>query len=131
MTDNADPSGSKTTTDLIIVIVGPCASGKTTLAANLSALGFDARVIGQEHSEIHSLWAKPEPDVVIALHIDLETLRIRRGPTWSKRLFDAQHHRLRDAYAAADLHLDTSILDEEEVVRQVVDLILEAVKEKD
>jgi len=40
-----------------IMIVGPCAAGKTTLEANLTKLGYDARAVAQEHSEVQTMWA--------------------------------------------------------------------------
>ena len=104
----------------IIAIVGPCASGKSTLAANLQTLGFDARVSGQEHSEIAALWKRLRADMVVALHIDIATLRARRGETWSQTLFDVQMKRLRDAYAAADIHIDTAEQSESEALAIVM-----------
>jgi hypothetical protein len=104
-----------------IVVVGPCASGKTTLASRLRELGLDVRVCGQEHSEIHNLWLKLEPDVLIALTLDLATLRARRSPAWPERLYDAQQERLRDAYAAADLVIDTASTPLDDVVARVLD----------
>ncbi len=93
-----------------IVVVGPCASGKTTLARGLRRLGYDASVCGQEHSEIASLWRHTEPDVVIALDVDLETIRRRRGSDWPEEIYKLQQRRLADARAVAALVLDTSRL---------------------
>ena len=131
MSENADPDRSSTIEKLVIVIVGPCASGKSTLAANLRAVGLDARVSGQEHSEVSYLWSRMEPDVVVGLHIDLETLRFRRGSTWSARLFDHQLRRLREAYGAAHLHLDTSTLDESQALAEVLALVGHSLTEPD
>jgi cytidylate kinase len=108
---------------LTVVIVGPCASGKSTLAANLQRQGVDARVSGQEHSEIGTLWRRMEPDIVVGLRIDLETLRLRRGSTWSAALYDRQLQRLELAYAAADIVLDTAALSEAEAVSAVLALL--------
>jgi adenylate kinase family enzyme len=94
-----------------IVVVGPCASGKTTLARGLRGLGFDAEVCGQEHSDISSLWRHTAPDVVIALAVDLATIRARRGDDWPEWLYRLQNDRLRDARRAARIQLDTSRLD--------------------
>lgn len=105
---------------LRIVIVGPCASGKSTLALNLREVGIDARVSGQEHSEIDLLWRRQDPDLVVGLHIDLETLRERRGSSWSEWLFAAQLRRLNDAYAAAGLHIDTVTSSEAEAIQAVL-----------
>ena len=106
-----------------VVIVGPCASGKTTLVRNLRAHGIDAHASGQEHSEIRQLWQRQHPDVVIGLNLDLETLRARRGASWSQSLYDTQQRRLSSAFAAADVVLDTGELSEEEVVAAVLDRI--------
>ncbi len=103
-----------------IVVVGPCASGKSTLAGQLRALGLDVRVSGQEHSSIRNLWQKLDYDYLIALAIDLETLRARRSETWPQAIYDVQQERLRDAYDAADLVIDTAAIPPDEVVRQVI-----------
>ena len=100
----------------LIVVVGPCGSGKTTLVDHLQEQGYDARVVAQEHSIIRDLWQKRNPDVVIALDLDLETLRARRSSTWSANIFDLQHERLKDAFAAADVTIDTAKHDEQTVV---------------
>ena len=90
-----------------IVVVGPCAAGKTTLVDALVARGFNAYAVAQEHSIIRDLWARRDPDVVIALDLDLEVVRQRRSPTWSADIYAKQHERLRPAFEAADLFIDT------------------------
>lgn len=102
-----------------IVVVGPCGSGKTTLVDHLRAQGYDARVVAQEHSIIRDLWRNRQPDVVVALDLDLATLRQRRSPTWSADIFEKQHERLREAFAAADIAIDTGQHEEDEVVSMV------------
>jgi len=100
-----------------VVVVGPCASGKSTLVAGLRRLGFEAAACGQEHSEIPTLWRHSDPDVVVALEVDLETIRERRGVTeWPEWLYDAQRRRLRQAEEAATIHIDTTLLDAEAVL---------------
>lgn len=94
-----------------IVVVGPCASGKSTLVSGLRGLGFDAAVCGQEHSDIPTLWRHTAPDVVIALSVDLATVRRRRGAEWPEWLYARQNDRLRSARAAAAIEIDTSRLD--------------------
>lgn len=106
-----------------VVVVGPCASGKTTLVARLKRLGVDARVSGQEHSAIGNLWRRLDPDVLIALDIDLETLRLRRTPDWPRSIYEVQRERLRDAFGVADAVIDTSSVTEDDVVRQVLELL--------
>ncbi|HEU5431212.1 MAG TPA: hypothetical protein VFU81_06085, partial [Thermomicrobiales bacterium] len=73
--------------------------------------GFDAEVCGQEHSDIPSLWRHTAPDVVIALAVDLATIRARRSEDWPEWLYRLQNDRLRDARRAARILLDTSRLD--------------------
>lgn len=102
-----------------VVVVGPCASGKSTLVAGLRRLGYRAMVCGQEHSEIPTLWQHAGPDLLVALDVDLPTLRRRRGEEWPEWLYRVQQARLRGANAAADLRLDTSKLDAAAVLDRV------------
>jgi adenylate kinase family enzyme len=106
-----------------VVVVGPCASGKSTLVRNLHKKGINAFVAGQEHSAIRNLWAKRDPDIIVALDVDLETLRKRRGETWPSNLYRVQHERLSDAFAAATTIIDTSRVSEEEAAAQVVEIV--------
>lgn len=104
-----------------IVVVGPCASGKSTLVSSLRRLGYRAMVSGQEHSEIPTLWRHAAPDIVVALDVDLSTLRRRRGEEWPEWLYRLQRSRLRGAVAAADLRIDTSTLGPDPVLRRVTE----------
>ena len=106
-----------------VVVVGPCASGKTTLVANLQQSGVDAWAVSQEHSEVHYLWARRNPDIVVGLDLDLEALRDRRSPNWSAAIYAAQHNRLQDAFAHADIMIDTGTRPEMEVLHAVLELI--------
>src|SRR5688500_4392077 len=65
-----------------IVVVGSCATGKTTVVTALRAAGLDAYACGQEHSEVRTLWRHASPDVVVMLEADLATIRGRRGRHW-------------------------------------------------
>jgi nucleoside-triphosphatase THEP1 len=106
-----------------VVVVGPCASGKTTLVDRLRALGVDAWVSGQEHSAVRNLWRRLDPDVLIALEIDLATLRSRRSPSWPQTIYDVQLERLREAFAGADVVINTAVLTEDEVVSKAVNVL--------
>jgi hypothetical protein len=125
MTDDrpiaAAPSG-------LVVVVGPCASGKTTLATGLQRLGYDAIVCGQEHSDIPTLWRHPGPGFVVALQVDLPALRRRRDDSWPEWLYLVQQRRLRAAAAAAALRVDTSTLDPDSVLRHVAAHLARAVQ---
>jgi deoxyadenosine/deoxycytidine kinase len=114
-------------TQLKVAVVGPCASGKTTLVRNLREHGYDAFVVAQEHSAIPALWARQHPDVLIALHADLSTIRQRRGAGWSEDIYAAQIQRLSDAYNSADLRIDTTEVPEQSAVEQSLTLLQSAV----
>ncbi len=91
----------------IIVVVGPCASGKSTLVDRLRASGYDAHSVAQEHSAVRDLWKRRDPDVLIALDVSLEEIRSRRGPHWLESVYERQHERLASAYAAATMVIDS------------------------
>ena len=103
-----------------IVVVGPCAAGKSTLVSALRELGYDAHVSGQEHSEIAMLWQHSQPDVLIALAVDIGAVRDRRGGSWPEWLHDLQVRRLAAASRAANLAIDTTALGPQTVVDRVV-----------
>src|SRR5829696_8345866 len=103
-----------------VVVVGPCAAGKSTLVTALRALGYNAHVSGQEHSEIATLWQHSQPDVLIALEADITAVRDRRGDSWPEWLHDLQVRRLAAASRAADLAIDTTLLSTQAVVARVI-----------
>jgi GTPase SAR1 family protein len=113
-----------------IVVVGTCASGKSTLVAALKEHGFDAGGVAQEHSAIPDLWNHSRPDVLVYLDVDLAIVRERRSPTWSEVIFDAQRERLRQALGAADLIIDTGSVSLEESVARVREFVLTRSGEK-
>jgi hypothetical protein len=86
-------------------------------------MGVDARVSGQEHSAIRNLWRRLEPDVLIALDLDLETLRERRGSTWPADLYGVQHARLEGAFDSADILIDTSRTSEAAVLEAAMEVV--------
>jgi GTPase SAR1 family protein len=106
-----------------IVVVGPCASGKSTLVGSLRADGIDARVSGQEHSAIRDLWRKLKPDLLVFLDVDLGTIRQRRSPHWPEALYRLQYTRLHGARETADLVIDTSVTSAEEARELVLELV--------
>jgi GTPase SAR1 family protein len=108
---------------LRVVVVGPCASGKTTLSERLSAAGFDAYVCAQEHSEIATLWRHLEPDAVIALDVDLASIRDRRGDDWPESIYLEQRRRLEPAWNAADIIIDTAVTSADETFAIAVEAL--------
>jgi deoxyadenosine/deoxycytidine kinase len=99
-----------------IVVVGPCASGKSTLVSRLRGKGYDAHAVAQEHSAVRDLWKRKDPDALIALDVSLEEVRNRRSPDWLEAVYQRQHERLASAYAAADLTIDTAEHDADAVL---------------
>lgn len=106
----------------LIAIVGPCASGKTTLSKGLRARGYNARPILQEHSYVPAMWQRiTRPDLLIYLAADLETIRWRRhDPDFPAWLLDQELERLRHAHAHAHLVIQTDCLGPEEVLAEAM-----------
>jgi shikimate kinase len=114
---------------LHIVIVGPCASGKTTLVRGLWALGFrGARVVAQEHSGVIDLWKRRgQPDVLIYLDARLTTIAARQQRAdWTPEYLSEQLRRLKSAWTACDLYLPTDDLTPQEVLDRIVKFLARA-----
>jgi len=110
-----------------IKVAGPCASGKSTLAARLRALGYDASSTAQDHSYVPDMWQRLNPpDLLVYLDLSLATAH-RRGRTgWDQAYLDEQKHRLRHARAHCDLYIATDDLTEDQVLALVVDFLSQA-----
>lgn len=107
-----------------IGIVGPCASGKTTLARGLERLGFPARPIAQEHSFAPAMWQRiANPDLLIYLDVSFANSMKRRPLNWTEADFQEQLRRLEHARENADLLIDTNPLTIEQVLQTVLDFI--------
>jgi deoxyadenosine/deoxycytidine kinase len=92
----------------LIAVVGPCASGKTTLVDALAAHGFDARQIAQEHSYVPDMWEIiTQPDVLIYLDASFEKCTLRKNLDWSPDEYQKQVERLSYARERCDLYIDT------------------------
>ncbi len=109
-----------------IKVVGPCASGKSVLAARLRALGYDASSAAQDHSYVPDMWRRLNPpDILIYLDVTLEAAhrRGRVGVGWDQKYLDDQHYRLRHARAHCDFYLLTDELSEEEVLAETLNFL--------
>jgi adenylate kinase family enzyme len=106
--------------EMKISIVGPCAAGKTTLARNLKARGYDAEECTQEHSHVQAMWQRiAHPDVLIYLDASLPTIRARLSVDWEQSYLDEINRRLTHARAHAHFSLDTNPLTPEELCDRV------------
>ena len=109
---------------LRVAVVGPCASGKSTLTAALRAAGYEARQPAQEHSYVPDMWRRlVDPDVLIYLDISYEALLERRPHFGERAYLEREKARLAHARAHADLVVDTSALAAEAVAAQVMSLL--------
>lgn len=106
---------------LAIGVVGPCASGKSTLVKALKAKGYNIRAISQEHSYVADMWRRVSPtDILIYLDIQLETIKKRRQIHWGQDRLDALNYRLRHARSHANFYLATDTLSSEDVAQKVI-----------
>jgi deoxyadenosine/deoxycytidine kinase len=111
------------TTDaqLSIGIVGPCATGKSTLAQALNEHGFGARQIVQEHSYVPDMWKViSKPDYLIYLDASFEVCSQRKTLLWNRSEFEEQIDRLAHARMHCDLYLMTDELTEELVLKSAL-----------
>lgn len=105
----------------VIAITGVCAAGKSTLAAGLRSLGYQAFSVPQEHSAVRRLWVRRSPDVLVLLDATWETVKRRRPDSApSPERLAAQRERLAYARAECDLYLPTDDLTVEQVRDAVV-----------
>ena len=104
-----------------VVVVGPCAAGKTTLVSNLRLKNFSIYSCAQEHSAAPQLWKKHcRADVLVYLDAELETIALRqRRSDWTARRLEAQRRRLADARLHCDYYLQTDGLTRQQVALAV------------
>ncbi|NOH03155.1 MAG: ATP-binding protein [Chloroflexi bacterium] len=113
-----DPAG------ILIGVVGPCGSGKSTLIQGLEKHGYRCRHIAQEHSYVKTMWrVVTNPDVLIFLQASFENSTARRDLNWTLADYEEQHRRLAHAYEHADLVIDTDELDAAGVLARTLDYL--------
>ncbi len=110
-----------------IAVAGVCGSGKTTIVDRLRQRGYDAYVVSQEHSIIRDLWKHQDPAALVFLDIPLETVRARRNNDWPRWMYDFQQDRLADARAHATVIIET----DSHSIDDTVDLIIQALKQRE
>jgi RNase adaptor protein for sRNA GlmZ degradation len=111
-------------TKLLVGIVGPCGSGKSTLIAALENRGYQCRHIAQEHSFVKDMWKRiSDPDVLIFLQASFPVCTARRQLNWLESDWLEQQRRLAHALQHANLVVDTDSLTPDEVATRVLDFL--------
>jgi deoxyadenosine/deoxycytidine kinase len=108
--------------ELKIAIVGPCASGKTTLAQALQARGWQARQIVQEHSFVPDMWqCFTKPDILIYLDASYEVCTRRKRLGWLPWEHAEQLRRLAHARQHCHIYVSTDSLSPDQVLMCALD----------
>ena len=112
------------TSKLLVGVVGPCGSGKSTLIAALEKRGYQCRHIAQEHSFVKDMWKRiSDPDVLIFLQASFPVCTARRKLNWNESDYIEQQRRLSHALANANFIADTDSLTPDEVATRVLDFL--------
>ncbi len=107
--------------EFIIAIVGPCASGKSTLARGLAERGIRARQVVQEHSFVPEMWQViAQPDLLVYLDASFQTCSQRKNLNWRQHDYDEQNLRLAHAKENCDLLIQTDGQSEANVLEEVL-----------
>lgn len=112
---------------ILIGIVGPCGSGKSTLIAGLEKHGYRCRHIAQEHSYVPAMWQiLSKPDLLIYLHASFPVSTERRKLDWHEKDHGEQLRRLAHAREHAHLIVNTDNLTADQVLQQALDFLQDA-----
>jgi hypothetical protein len=106
-----------------IVIVGPCASGKSMLSEALREQGYNAYATAQEHSYVQTMWQMTRPSHLIYLDVDLPNIKQRRKIPWGQEYLTEENERLAHARQNADLIISTNDWEPDQVVQQALDFL--------
>ena len=111
---------------ILIGVVGPCGSGKSTLIAGLEARGYTCRHIAQEHSYVKDMWKRiTNPHLLIYLHASFPISTARRKLNWLESDHAEQLRRLIHAHENANLIVETDSLTREQVLDNVLTFLKE------
>jgi len=109
---------------LLIGVVGPCGSGKSTLIDGLEKYGYTCRHIAQEHSFVKAMWQIiSNPDILIFLHASFPVCTARRKLNWRVKDYEEQFRRLSHAQTHAHIIIDTDDLTPEQVLQKALDYL--------
>ncbi len=109
----------------VIKVVGVSGGGKSTLVKALRNVGYDARPISQEHSNVPDLWKQFEfPKVLIFLDVSVAAQSERRPDVeWTEAARQQELQRLTHAIAHSDLRIDTSQLTPAQVAHLAISFL--------
>lgn len=112
---------------LRVALVGPCAAGKSTIAAALSERGWEARQPAQEHSGVPDMWRRlTRPDLLVYLDASYDTIRAHRpGIRWGQRYLRELRRRLSHARRHADLVVCVDQRSELETVEEIESFLMQ------
>ena len=109
---------------LLIGVVGPCGSGKSTLITGLNQYGYTCRHIAQEHSYVPAMWQIiTKPDLLIYLHASFQTSTARRKLKWTEDDYAEQLRRLSHAREHAHIIINTDDLPPDRILQQALDFL--------
>lgn len=109
---------------LLIGVVGPCGSGKSTLITGLNQYGYTCRHIAQEHSYVPAMWQIiTKPDLLIYLHASFQTSTARRKLNWNASDHAEQLRRLSHAREHAHIIINTDDLPPDRILQQALDFL--------
>ena len=109
---------------LLIGIVGPCGSGKSTLITGLNQHGYTCRHIAQEHSYVPAMWQIiTKPDLLIYLHASFQISTARRKLNWVESDHTEQLRRLSHAREHAHIIINTDDLTPIQILQQTLDFL--------
>jgi len=112
---------------LLIGVVGPCGSGKSTLITGLNQHGYTCRHIAQEHSYVPAMWQIiTKPDLLIYLHASFQISTARRKLNWVESDHTEQLRRLSHAREHAHIIINTDDLTPDRVLQQALDFLKES-----
>ena len=115
-----EPPGKR----LLIGVVGPCGSGKSTLIAGLEENGYVCRHIAQEHSYVQAMWQIiTKPDILIYLHASFPISTARRKLNWRIEDYEEQSRRLSHAHEHAHIIINTDDLTPDQVLQTALDYL--------
>jgi cytidylate kinase len=108
----------------LIGVVGPCASGKSTLITGFDLANVRFRHIAQEHSYVAAMWQRlTNPDFLVFLDASYEVTCQRRRLNWTVDEYLEQHRRLAHALVHADCYILTDDLSPADVRGRVLEFL--------